>query len=77
MAVAVDGRTEFSYGPPRLLFDQPFVKESVYGTAAEYAVAADGRFLMLKPNAAPSPAAAEQLHVVLNWAQEVKRLAKH
>lgn len=77
MAVAVDGQTGFSYGSPRLLFDQPFVQAATQGVMADYAVAADGRFLMLKPNAAPSSAPAEELHVVLNWEQEVKRLARH
>jgi Tol biopolymer transport system component len=71
--MAVETRTQpsspaiFSAGTPRLLF------EGLYVASSDYDVTADGqRFLMIKP-VAQEGAAATQIHVVLNWFEELKR----
>jgi hypothetical protein len=54
-----------------MLWERPYVAS---GTAlSNYDVTADGqRFLMIKP-VAQEGAAATQIHVVLNWFEELKR----
>jgi serine/threonine-protein kinase len=68
MSVPVDARGPvFAAGTPELLFSGPF--DTSY---TNYAISADGaHFIMVDvdPNARPT-----QLHVVLNWAEEVRRL---
>ncbi|MBZ5576780.1 MAG: hypothetical protein LAP40_09505 [Acidobacteriia bacterium] len=52
----------FRAGTPKMLFDKP----------GFYDVAPDGkRFLLLKPVAAPDQQT--EVHVVLNWVEEVRR----
>jgi len=61
----------FSAGTPRLLFEGPYVTTGIAVT--NYDVTADGqRFLMVKP-VAQQGAAANQINVVLNWFEELKR----
>jgi Tol biopolymer transport system component len=61
----------FSAGTPRKLFEGPYVTTGIAIT--NYDVTADGqRFLMIKP-VAQQGAAATQIHVVLNWFEELKR----
>ena len=56
-------------GPPRVVFDRPFVRDSSNGGGyPTYDVSADGRFLMV---ALRSP---DRLVVVQNWLEELKRL---
>lgn len=65
MVVAVKPGTTFNFTPPRLLFEKPFPSVSVFPNKS-YDVAADGRFVMIRP--APSPASPTPITVVLNWA---------
>ena len=60
----------FSAGKPHLLFEGPFVLGPIQ--SASYDVAANGRFLMLKPQ----PPTSEPLIVLLNWSDELKRLTQ-
>jgi hypothetical protein len=63
----------FTAGKPRVLFEGHYVPPP--GTSPNYDVSPDGqRFLMIKPNDA-GDAAAAQINVVLNWLEELKRLA--
>lgn len=68
LAVSVAGDVEPRLGRPVTLFDQDFS----YGTGitfAQYDVLPDGRFVMVKRDAA-----AGRLNVVLNWTDELTRL---
>jgi eukaryotic-like serine/threonine-protein kinase len=72
MAVEIQTRAGFAAGGPRLLFDQPYADTGVTTAGAAYDVAPDGQhFLMLKEDEAQTSQL--ELHVVLNWAEEVKR----
>ena len=68
MAVSIDEGTRLTLGAPMLLFEGPYVFSPNY---TSYDIHPDGnRFLMIKR-------AADALHpvsVVLNWAEELKRL---
>ena len=69
MDVAVETKPTFKAGTPRLLFENPS-----YGGLGNYDVAADGQhFVMITQedtNATPN-----ELNVVLNWADDLKRRA--
>ena len=73
MAVSVDTEPMFSAEAPELLFEQQYFSFQAFRT---YDVAPDGRFLMVKEGATPEDASAPtaQLHLVLNWFEELKRL---
>jgi len=70
MAVPVESGTSFSTGTPELLFEGSF-KLGAYGSLS-YDVSTDGRFLMMERS---QEATADRLHVVLDWFEELKRLA--
>jgi serine/threonine-protein kinase len=74
MVVDIQAQTGFVPGRPRLLFSAPHFSRNV--TGPDYGISPDGqRFLMIKapmPDTASSP---QQLNVVLNWFDELKRLA--
>ena len=76
MAVAVETDLGFKAGSPRLLFDTPL--PALGGDPSRFSVSPDGqRFLVLTPAPAdPSaePAPPPQIHVVMNWFEELKRL---
>jgi len=65
-AVPVDTRHGFSAGKPVMLFQGPFVRNVL-----DYDVAPDGRLLMIRPGV--EELAPPDLHVVLNWVDELKR----
>jgi len=68
MAVAVQTRPSFSHGTPEELFEGEYMSRSY---VSAYDVHSDGdRFLMV----ASGPAQSQQIHVVLNWSEELKRL---
>jgi hypothetical protein len=70
MVVDVVTQPEFRPGKPRVLFDGPPDALTPYGR--NYDVTADGeRFLMSMPS---ENGTAPQLHVVVNWFEEIKRL---
>ncbi len=70
MAVDITSRPGFAAGSPRLLFEAPL---STYGdNLMSYDVAPDGRFLGIR-DITPDPPA-NQVTVVLNWFEELKRL---
>lgn len=71
MAVDVKLEPTFSAGIPRMLFEGPYTP----GTPMRhYDVAPDGRFLMLQDTEAPT-VPVTQMVLVLNWFEEMKRLA--
>ena len=65
MAVPVQTDGGFTRGTAEVLFDEEYF---VRGIGRNYDVAPDGRFLMIKNDAAP---AVPQINVVLNWFQEL------
>lgn len=69
MAVAVRIGSGLTPSQPRLLFEERFNQAPAYGPK-NYDVAPDGRFIMVKPKVDVSPT---EIHVVLNWFEEVKR----
>jgi len=72
MAVALDMESGFTAGTPQILFEGPYVPTAF--SFPFYDVSADGqRFLMLAPVASQT-GGATQIHVVLNWTEELKRL---
>ena len=72
MAVDITSRPSFVAGSPRVLLETPF---ATYGNnLMSYDVAPDGqRFLGIR-DINPEPPA-NQINVVLNWFEELKRLA--
>jgi len=71
--MAVETRTQptFTTGTPRLIFEGLY--DQIGGGNTNYDVTADGqRFVMVKP-AGQEAAAPTQIHVVLNWFEELKR----
>jgi serine/threonine protein kinase len=73
MAVEIATKPGFTAGKPRVLFEGEYLPTP--GTFPNYDVSPDGqRFLMIKPNDA-GDAAPAQINVVLNWFEELKRLA--
>lgn len=73
MAATVTSRAPLTFSPPVALFPDRFELPQV-GSHVSYDVAADGRFLMA---AAPEGRTARQseIRVVLNWFEELRRLA--
>jgi serine/threonine-protein kinase len=72
MAVAVGTGETFTFKPPVRLFEHHY-RTAGQGQPPTYDVAADGRFLMIKPDDSRSRVPS-QIVVVLNWAEELKRL---
>jgi outer membrane protein assembly factor BamB/Tol biopolymer transport system component len=68
MAVDIESRSAFAAGAPRMLFDQQY---SASNFVANYDVASDGRFVMLKDTEEQTTQI--ELRMVLNWGEEVKR----
>jgi serine/threonine protein kinase/Tol biopolymer transport system component len=64
--VPIDTHHGFSAGKPAVLFQGTYVRNVL-----DYDVAPDGRFLMMKPSDAEL--APPELHVVLNWIDELTR----
>jgi len=72
MAVEIATKPGFTAGKPRVLFEGEYLPTP--GTFPNYDVSPDGqRFLMIKPSEAGD--APEQINVVLNWFEELKRHA--
>ena len=70
MAVDIQTQPAFKAGTPRMLFERPGYQ---VGTRPDYDVAPDGqRFLMIK-HTEQQQSALTQIHVVLNWFEELKR----
>ena len=70
MAVPVKTGTAFTVGKPEKLFDQQMVIDFNPGTGSlNYDVSPDGRFVMIIPTGKN-----DELELVLNWAEELKRL---
>ena len=71
MAVEINTQPSFAAGRPRSLFEGPYSASA--GAGLFYSVSPDAqRFLMLKA-ADQQEAALTQIHVVLNWFEELKR----
>jgi serine/threonine-protein kinase len=71
MAVDIATDPAFSAGRPTVLFEGPYTPTT--GTLPNYDVSADGqRFLMIKES--EQAEAIREIHVVLNWSEELKRL---
>jgi serine/threonine-protein kinase len=70
MVVDITTEPTFAQGKPKLLFEGDYLR---YGPRAFYDVSPDGqRFLMIKLG--EQALAVTQIHVVLNWFEELKRL---
>jgi hypothetical protein len=69
MAVEISTTGALKAGAPRTLFEGRYVRSP--NAVAGYDVAADGRFLMVQPLHPDPPT--NQIHVVLNWTEELKR----
>jgi hypothetical protein len=71
MAVSVTTRAEFSAGRPRRLFE---IRFDPGDNGANYDVAVDGKwFVVPRSDQAPAPG---EVHVVLNWFDEVTARAR-
>ena len=68
MVVSISTEPQFSPGVPQVLFEGPYNNVP----DLSYDVALDGRFLVLQPEFDDSNV--KELHVVLNWFEELKRL---
>jgi hypothetical protein len=72
MAVDVTLSPAFAVGIPHVLFEGPYEPGS---PQRHYDVSRDGRFLMLQTQEAPAAPPVTQMVLVLNWFEELKRLA--
>ncbi len=73
MAVAVETTgAEFSFAAPQRLFSGPYVQNPL-PTSRTYAVARDGRFLMIMPSEQSVASAPASIVVVQNFAAEIER----
>jgi len=73
MAVSVETKAGFVASKPKVLFNGNY-EPGPYAFSANYDVSPDGqRFLMLKTG--ERPAAPAQVNIVLNWSDELRRLA--
>jgi serine/threonine-protein kinase len=74
MVVDIDTESGFSAGTPRVLFEGPYLPTTA--SFPYYDVSPDGeRFLMLTPVESEA-SAPTQIHVVLNWFQELKQKSR-
>jgi serine/threonine-protein kinase len=70
LTVAVEAEPTFTAGKPRLLFEGPYLAELPPAAHPRYHVSPDGqRFLMIRLD---PERASNQIHVVLNWFEELK-----
>ncbi len=69
MAAEISSADGSSVGPPRTLFEGPYV---ITFPSRSYDVTPDGQFLMVH-NGTPPDQKVTQLHVVLGWGEELKR----
>ena len=74
MAVAVETGTD-SFGMPQRLFSGPY-QQRVGPNSRGYAVARDGRFLMILPNDESGASASASIVVVQNFVEEIKRATR-
>ena len=73
MAVSVTSGSSFAAGSPAMLFQGDYLGPNTGRQV--YDVSLDGkRFLMIKPVEAQDRAPSDQIIVVLNWFEELKRL---
>ena len=72
MSVDIKLEPAFSAGRPRMLFEHTWAPGTPH---RNYDVSPDGRFLMLLEQERPPAPAAKQMVLVLNWFEELKRLA--
>jgi len=75
MAAAIETKPVFAAGKPKLLFEGLYERGILsFSFEPNYDVSPDGQqFLMIKGSEQES--VATQLNVVLNWSDEVRRLA--
>ena len=67
--------TTFSHGNPRRLFEGDYVPEDPGGRS--YALAPDGRFLLMKEQATQGGSSERRrLAVIVNWADELRRVSQ-
>jgi len=72
MAVDITLSPAFKAGIPHVLFEGHYNPGSPH---RHYDVSRDGRFLMLQQQETPTPPPVTQMVLVLNWFEELKRLA--
>jgi Tol biopolymer transport system component len=72
MAVAFSTAPDFAPSRPTLLFEGPYEMGRYEGNpSSNYDVSPDGRFVMVRAEEGKGP---QQMNIVLNWAEELKRL---
>ena len=76
MGVSVQTSPSFAASSPKLLLDQAYVWNTVGQSAPTYDVSPDGRrFIMIKEVGHASRSSLPQMIAVLNWHEELRRLA--
>ncbi len=74
MMSAMTSTSPLEFGPPERLFPDRFGRTQ--GEAhTHYDVAADGRFLMIDSPIRGGPQQRQEINIVLNWGEQLKRLA--
>ena len=74
LAVTVQPRPKFSVGRPNLLFEGPYLLDSLNLGIPNYDVSLDGQHFLMVTGAIDEDATPPQITVVLNWFEELKRL---
>ncbi len=72
MVVEIDARDGFHAGKPRVMFEGPFV---TLFPLRGYDVMPDGRRFVMSTRNTPEEPPFTQMHIILNWHEELKRLA--
>jgi hypothetical protein len=76
LAVDVDTRDGFHAAKPRTLFEGDFDQARNGYVRANYDVSHDGQRFLMVQKAQPDPAPPREIHVVLNWSEELARLVR-
>ena len=75
MVVGITAQPGFSAGNPKLLFEGQYYYETAL-SSNNYDITPDGRrFVMIMEGGEEGETLLTQIHVVLNWFEELKRLA--
>ncbi|MGQ0736929.1 MAG: hypothetical protein ACT4QD_25165 [Acidobacteriota bacterium] len=74
MAASAAPSAPVEFSAPVTLFPDRYARTQS-NLHTHFDVAPDGRFLLTDSGMGGASAAPEQIHVVLNWAEEMKRLA--
>jgi serine/threonine-protein kinase len=76
MVVNIQTQPTLNIGKPHMLFEKPYASNAAAASLSpNYAVTADGQHLLMLKASEQAQAASEQVTIVLNWIEELKKKA--